>query len=701
MKRARKITARLSAVTAQFAAAEGECTVKAAEGESKGPPTYSGVLYSGGIIPRHTLRGIKLDADYVIDLAGMKEGRGVKANLDHDRKQRVGHNEKFDNDGKRLYVEGVLSAETPYRDQVAKSAANRYGWQISLEADLTKPNKLAAGKKATVNGREFAGPLYIFPQSVLTDIGFVDRGADAGNSVTIAAADAAREEPMNELEKFAASLGLDYATATDAAKARLQSMHTAWLASEAGKGPEKTLAQLAEEQRQDNERKSQIRQISVQAMKDHPFFIEQIKALGELAEQNGSTPDQYELELIRATRSKAGQFTAQARGSAYDPKVVECALALNSGLSDLEKHYDERTLEAVDRSGMRNNFGIQRLLFQVACANGYHAVPGERISTTNIRSILEHCFPGVHARLSGFSTVSLPGILGNVANKHILAGYMEEDRTWEEIADVSPVSNFYQHTHYRMLDSLEYEEVGPGGELKHGTLGQESFTTQVKSYGKMLGLSMQQIINDDQGAFSDMRTRLGRGGAKAFNNTFWAVFMDNSTFFTTARTNYIEGATTNLGSDGVGLQLGITAYRSMLSPAADGLKRMGVAAGRPTKILVPPALEFVARRFHQSLNLVGGSSSIPDANIFAGLYRPVIQDRLSDAAYTGNSTTAWYLFGDNLKPMRVTFLNGNRTPTVESAEADFNTLGIQFRGHHHFGCDKSEYLAGIKSKGAA
>jgi hypothetical protein len=59
------------------------------------------------------------------------------------------------------------------------------------------------------------------------------------------------------------------------------------------------------------------------------------------------------------------------------------------------------------------------------------------------------------------------------------------------------------------------------------------------------------------------------------------------------------------------------------------------------------------------------------------------------------------LFGDTLKPVVTSFLNGQRSPTVESADADFNTLGIQFRGYHDFGCSQSEFLAGIKSKGAA
>ncbi len=46
----------------------------------------------------------------------------------------------------------------------------------------------------------------------------------------------------------------------------------------------------------------------------------------------------------------------------------------------------------------------------------------------------------------------------------------------------------------------------------------------------------------------------------------------------------------------------------------------------------------------------------------------------------------------------VSFLNGVQTPTVESADADFDQLGFQFRGYHDFGVDLAEYVAGIKSK---
>ena len=707
-----KAKAKLSAPnTARLIADPGSVTVKAGEGEGEkqGPPTFSGVAYSGGVVNRSTLSGLKLDADYIIDLQGMSPGRGVKANLDHKTSQRVGHVSDVANDGKELRLTGVLSAKTAYREEVAGSAAEGFVWDVSIEASLPKPRKLDRGKTATVNGRKIEGPLYIFPTSTLTGLGFVSNGADEGNSINVAAS-AAGEKTMNDFEKFCAKLGVDLDSATDDQKATLQDLFDKQ--SGAPSDPpldraKKTLAELAAEVRKAESRNEQINKIALAAMKEHPMYIEQIESLAKMAAEKKTEPDMFELELIRATRTKSGTFrSTMSDNSSGDPKVIEAAICMSAGIPDIEKHYSEQTLEAVDRAGMRNNFSIQQLLLQVAHSNGYSCRAGERITTGNLRTVLEYCFPPIHARLSGFSTVSLPGILGNVANKLILAGYMEEDSTWREIATVKNVSNFYTHTHFRMLDNLEYEEVGPAGEIKHGTLGQESFTSRAKTYGKMLGLTREQIVNDDLGAFDDIRARLGRGAAQKFNNVFWATFMVNTSLFPTNNSlgNYISGSPGSvLGVDGAGLQAGITAFRKLRSASADGQKRVGVNT-RPTIIVVPPELEFIAERLYVSSNVnTGGAAtaeSVPNENIHARKYRPVVQNRLSDTAFTGSSSTQWFLFGNELKPMLVSFLNGLQTPTVESSDADFDTLGIQFRGYHDFGCDQAEYLSGIKSAGA-
>jgi hypothetical protein len=197
----------------------------AGEGDAKGPATFGGIAYSGGVAPRHTLSGANLDADYIIDLSGMKPGRGVKANLDHKPTQRVGHVTTINNDGKQVAVEGILSAQTEYRDQVASSAANGYPWESSIEASLGGKEKLAAGKTAVVNGRNVSGPLYIFRRSTLTDLGFVDHGADSGNHITIAAS-AAGVHHMDEFETFCASLGIaDVDALSDEQKSHLTGLH--------------------------------------------------------------------------------------------------------------------------------------------------------------------------------------------------------------------------------------------------------------------------------------------------------------------------------------------------------------------------------------------------------------------------------------------------------------------------------------------
>jgi hypothetical protein len=674
--------------------------VKAAAGED-GPPTFEAVAYSGGLIPGYTATP-RFDHDYVIDLSGMTQGRGPKVNLSHDSEKRVGHETSFANSGKELVVTGVLSAVTPHQEEVATSASRGYPWEVSQEAQLYKIRKLSAGKTATVNGQEFTGPLYIVGQSVHTALAFVSQGADEGNSVSVAAT-AAGANAMTEFETWLAANDFDHETMTEKQKAKMQAAY------DSEKGGTKTavkpskISDLAAAEIAEDEREAAITSMTHKAVKEfrhNKALAEAIAEMGNRAIADKLEPEKFELELLRGTRLQAGAIRVTQR-TEPDGRVMEAALARAAGLPNIEKHYSAEVLDSVDRNPKLRNFSLQQAIMQAACANGYDGQPGERITTSTLKRVLKYAFPdtdgpGAMMHASGLSTISLPGILGTVANKEILAGFTEEDQSWREISAIKPVPDFKTMTSYRMTDSLEYEELPKGGEIRHGTLGEESYTRSIKTYAKMLGLDRVDIINDDLSAFDDLRTRLGRGAARKFNNVFWTKFMANlATTFTTARGNYIAGATTNLGTDGVGLQQGVTKFRALES--SDGKRIGGVA-----KILmVPPELEFTADRLFTGGN--PGAQTVANTNPFAGKYRPVVVPWLSDSAFTGNSTTAWYLFREAsiLATMVVSFLNGQQTPTIESTDADFDTLGILFRGYHDFGADIAEYLAGVMSKGAA
>lgn len=716
---------------------------------SESPPRFRMVAYTG-----EPMRIWGFDCPVVVDLesADLSEQR-IPALYDHwaDLGSVVGQVDGLAIENKQLVSQGVFTI--PPRDpQFGMSCAERvlalaragYQWQASVGADPATIEKIEAGASGVANwGREYPGPCVIARGCRFRELSFVVLGGDRRTSVVAARVKGA----AMTFEQWLLSLGFDDPTSlTDVQRANLELMYqdeypdgaTDTTSTDTGStdtgstgtttdpvtGADDDEEQVAAGGRRppvrggnrrpdpvaaDNLRiaanRRRVAAINALETEFGPVQIEVAvngrKARVDLyahAIEQGWSRERTELAAVRESRPQgphlhvpggAPPITGDAGAT-----ILEAALCQSLGIKNLEKQgYKPDTLEAAHKHF--RGLGLQQVLLMAAAANGYACSAGQRIHGGNIREVLRYAFAPVRAA----STVSLPGILGNVANKELLLGYMEEDQTWREVAAVKTVNNFHQVTSYRMLDSMEYEEVGADGKIKHGSVDQESFTRQAKTYAKMFALTRRDIINDDLGAFDDLRNRLGRGAAKKFNNVFWAKFLyDHATFFTTARTNYITGATTTLLTDGVGLGLAVKAFRQMTSPSADGTKRIG---GNPDRLIVPPELEAAAEALYANQNLGAVKSS--DANIYANKYRPVVVPWLSDSSFTGYSTTAWYLFRNpaELPMMVASFLNGNEAPTVEDTDADFDTLGVQFRGYHDFGCDQAEYLCGIKSKGAA
>jgi hypothetical protein len=679
-----------------------DLTINAAAPDKAGPRTFTlDPAYSGGVV-----RLSDFPLPLVIDLAGLSKAKRITANLDHDRKQRVGHVSDVTNDGRSLKMAGVLSGASTATTQVIEASDAGYPWGCSIEVAVAKLVEVAAGKTASANGQTFDGPLLIARKGTLLGVALSDSPADQSTAVTIAATappSAQRRSLKMDFTEWLANLGLSADDLSAEQIAKLQDKHDAEQKAAKLTGGPQSLDDVLTARRNEEQRQSQIAQLTDQALSDYPGKATEIEAIARLAIDQRWPATKFELEVLRAGRPSAGTFRPGSRGNHPDAKVLTAALCLSAGMPDVEKHFSADVLQLVDDHKLRQ-IGIQQVLIQAAHANGYPARPGERILQGNLESILQYAFPPATARLSGFSNVNLPSLLGNVANKEIVSGFMEEDQTWREVGVVKPVNNFYKHTVHRLLDDLEYEDLGQGGEIQHGKLSEETYTRQAKTRAIMLGLTREQIINDDMNAFDDLRTRLGRGAGRKLKNIFWATFLNNASFFTAGRGNFISGATTTLLEDGVGLQLGLTAFRKLKSAVEDGAKRIG---GQPVMLVVPPELEFAASRLFQSTNVnTGGAATattVPNANIHGNKYRPVVVVELSDPAFTGNSATAWYLLRDKaiLPAVVVSALGGRVEPTVESTNADFHQLGVQFRGYNDVGCDLAEYLCGIKSKGAA
>lgn len=371
------------------------------------------------------------------------------------------------------------------------------------------------------------------------------------------------------------------------------------------------------------------------------------------------------LENVRASRPAAPAIHV-ATPAVDSPAVVEASLAIAGGLQNPEKHYSEQTLEA---AGKRRNTSLGEVLVNAARANGYDG--SHRIGNANLRQILQ----------AAFATHAIQTIVGNAYGKFLLNGYNSVEQVWSAIASIRSVSDFKAVTGVRLGGGFKFEEVSPGGELKSADAAEESRTIRAKTYGRLSSITRQDLVNDDLSALTAVPQRLGRGAALALNAAFWAEFeSSNATFYKKEAAG--AGNALSLSS----LKTATASYRKLTDPDDNPL---GIA---PRILLVPAELEIAAAELMGgSLLITGENATKANVNVLAGRYRVV------SSAYLTSAST-WWLCADpmDLPAMEVAFLNGNQTPTVEQAEADFNTLGIQVRGYHDWGIAKAESRAAYR-----
>lgn len=644
-------------------------------------PRFSMVAYTGGPM---RIGGWRFPV--IVDLAGLgipSQSRPIR--FGHDMQSGVGHTDVIRIEDGRLLAAGVVSRDTVAAREIVTSARNGFPWQASIGAGVEEFEFIKPDQKVLVNGREFLGPVNVVRKATLGEISFVDLGADGQTSASVAAlATPFKQENLQMADSITIGANQDTVPPTNGEAAQPAAPVKAAATSTPPAPPvEKTepdptaVQRLRAEAAAETSRIAAMRRICAGR---HPEIEAQ-------AIRDGWDETRCELEVLRASRPKAP--ATHVHENVVNGTMLEAACLLTAKLDGVQELYDERALDAAQKR-FRGGIGLQELILEAAWANGY---TGHNFRDS--RAIMRFAFkPELEA---GFSTIDIGGILSNVANKFLLEGFFAVERTWRNICAVRNVSDFKTVTSYRLIGKDQYEQVPPGGELKHGTLGNETYTNKADTYGLLLSIDRRDIINDDLGAITTVPRKLGRGSGLKINDIFWATFLDNAAFFTADNKNYLSGADTAIGIDGL-----TKAEVSFMDLTDSDGKPIGIM---PAIVLVPTSLSAMATQLYKSVEMRDNTTNIkyPIANPHQGKFRAEVSRYLSNSHYTGYSAKAWYLLADpaDLPVIEVAFLNGQEAPTIETSEADFSVLGIQLRGFHDFGVARQETRAGIKSKGEA
>jgi hypothetical protein len=662
-------------------------TVEAAEGEGDAKtPRFSMVAYTGGL-----MRIAGFPYPVVVDLEGLAVARqDIPVRLDHNARQGVGHTQRVVIENGQVIAEGLISRDTSWARDVAKSARNGFPWQASIGAAVVDAEFVPNGQRITVNGRTFDGPLHVVRKAILKEISFVDSGADPSTSARIAAVskeqtsmdgndtNTATQDPATQNAEESTEQDTDDVQSSEAPPA-----------SETNASPEpKTTTPDTVNASADGDPVTDLRQ-RVAAETRRIEAIRKVCAgkhadIEAKAVEEGWDETRTELHVLRASRPHVPAVASRPRNTG--PQVFEAVALMATGLpnSRIEALYAEPILEAADKL---RGVGIQEFC---ELASGQQLPRYRRDAAGWLQA--------------AFSTTSLPGILSNIANKMLLEGYNYVEDAWRQIAKIASVNDFKEHSRYRMTGSFTFEQVGPDGELKHGKLDEQKFGQKADTHGIMFALTRQMIINDDMGAFTDIPRQIGMGAAEAIADAVWGLWLSNpvqtdgKTFFHADHKNYAEGADTALSVDG------LTDAEVLFGKQT---KPNGRPLGIPARILlVPTALKVPAEMLMKSVQLnetTTANKPKTATNPHVGKFDVVSSVYLSNTSFTGASSTAWYLLADpnRLPAIEVAFLNGVDRPTVEKTDADFNTLGIQFRGYIDFGVREQDHRGAIKMKGEA
>lgn len=289
------------------------------------------------------------------------------------------------------------------------------------------------------------------------------------------------------------------------------------------------------------------------------------------------------------------------------------------------------------------------------------------------------------------STSDFKLILANVTNKTLQDSYAGSPQTFRPLVRQVSLNDFKPVQRTRLGDAPNLEKVNENGEFKYGKLGEEAESYRLETYGKIIPITRQTIINDDLEAFMRLARMYGRSAADLESDLVWGLFTQNQkmadekTVFHADHHNYNSSAT---GITIASIGAGRTAMRKQ--KGVDGR----LISVMPEYMIVPSSRETEGEQFI-SQNLAATKNE--DINPFAGRLQLIAEPRLEE---NGGNAKDWFLGcgPDQIDTIELAYLSGDEGLVLEE-EAGFDVDGIKFKARLDVAAAFIDWRGFYKQKG--
>lgn len=301
-------------------------------------------------------------------------------------------------------------------------------------------------------------------------------------------------------------------------------------------------------------------------------------------------------------------------------------------------------------------------------------------------------FGGNAAKVEAAMTTSdFPAITGSVLNRRMQKFYESASSPIKLLSREVEANDFRTLHSLKLSTGPELEKVNEGGEYKYGSLSEGDETFGLSSYGKILGLTRQAMVNDDLAAFDDMSRIMGQGAAQTESKLFaelltqnagiGPVMSDGKELFHADHNNLAAAA-------------GAISVASLSASRTAMMRQKGLANEiirvMPKFLLVPPEQQTLAEQMLADL----AASETGAVNPFAGKLEALVDPFLEDGS-------AWYVIADkaHLDSLQHAYLNGQSGPQIFTQEG-FETDTMKFKCRLDFGAGFVDFRGWYRNEGA-
>jgi hypothetical protein len=622
--------------------------------------------------------GVKYPMIY--NVAGISYKNSVPILYEHW--EPIGHSTTISKTEANLSGEGVTSYPSETTTTVVQALKNGFPFEASM--GLRIPNQdditfLEKGETRVVNNREVTGPMYVAERSVLKEMTITMSGRDSNTSFGL-------------LNKEAITMLLNSAPPTTPAIPPV--VENKDPVPTPVSAPAATPAPVPAPIVQNSVGRTDIVKLT-RLLNSYPKYAEQIEKDYEAGKSFTDIENGIKLDMFNNGLPQVPNLTPGNRaGGEGDSILAHFALSLGVRPETLEKHGVEK--KVVDQANNSTRRGFVETLLHVANS----IEPSRRFTGFSdigllcdaIKNHTQMAKFGLVNNSSAYSTIDMPNLLKKSTSM------LMEDR-WE----INPPFATRYLKEESNKDFRVTQRIRPGGgELwqnlnKEGKIEMTQFGTEKEYRSKLdtiaqvVAFTREQIINDDMGVIAAMLEAMVEGALivpdqklgrmmlvqAAAASSFW-VNNDNS------RTSFALN-------------------RANLSTYYNALRQYNESRGRNFVNLIndrwtlitsitgeEPAWEILNQ--NKIVQETGAANGVKtgDKNFWFGKLDHVVFPQMSNVSLLNNgaastfvSENTWLLWpsSQRFSPYTITYLQGQRRPTVEAIDLPGDMLGSGVRGY--------------------